>query len=106
MSVDMKKMIMLPRLTGLKQAIFCKRLALFNETFAPVGGWKKSKTSKPPVVLWHKAKGAFIHFIYKNCDIESCIFCACNCSAQNKNRFLFTALVSEVNQYCNTFDHH
>ena len=37
MSIDMKKVIMLPRLPGLKQAIFCKSLALFNETFAPVG---------------------------------------------------------------------
>ena len=37
MSVDMQKVIMLPRLPGLKQAIFCKRLVLFNETFAVAG---------------------------------------------------------------------
>ena len=55
MSVDMQKVIMLPRLPGLKQAIFCKRLVLFNETFAPVGCWKKSKTLKPTGVLWHEA---------------------------------------------------
>ena len=41
-SVDMQKVIMLPRLPRLKQAIFCKRLVLFNETFAPVGGKAKN----------------------------------------------------------------
>ena len=41
----MQKVIMLPRLAGLKQAIFCKRLISFNETFAPVGGKAKGKVS-------------------------------------------------------------
>ena len=36
-SIDMQKVIMLPRLPGLKQAIFCKCLVLFNETFKPIG---------------------------------------------------------------------
>ena len=105
MSVDMQKVIMLPRLPGLKQAIFCKRLVLFNETFAPVGGWKKTKTLKPTGVLWHEAiKGrsaedvasAFIHFIRKNRDIQSLIFWTGNCSAQNKIWFVFTALANEL----------
>ena len=83
MSVDMQKAIMLPRLPGLKQPIFYKRLVRSNEAFAPVEGWKKSKTLKPTGVLWHVAiKGrlaedvasAFIHFIRKNCDIQSFIF--------------------------------
>ena len=55
MSVDMQKVIMLPRLPVLKQAIFCKRLVLFSETFSPVGGWKKSKLLKPTCLLWHEA---------------------------------------------------
>ena len=41
-SVDMQKVIMLARLPGLKQTVFCERLALFNESFAPVG------------LLWHE----------------------------------------------------
>ena len=36
-SFDMQKGIMLPGLPGLKQAIFYKRLVLFNETFTPIG---------------------------------------------------------------------
>ena len=39
-SADMQKVVMLPCLPGIKEAIFCKRLVAFNETFAPLG--KKS----------------------------------------------------------------
>ena len=45
--VDMQQVIMLSRLPELKQAIFCKRLVLFNETFAPIGGKVKRKSIKP-----------------------------------------------------------
>ena len=51
MSVDMLKVIMVSWLPGLKQAIFCKRLLPFVETFAPVGSWKKSKMVKPTGIL-------------------------------------------------------
>ena len=53
-SVDMQKVTMLPRLPELKQAIFCKRLVLFNETFASSGGEAKGKSIKPTGVLWHE----------------------------------------------------
>ena len=39
----MQKVIMLPRLPGLKVVVFCKRIAVFNETFAPAGGSKNRK---------------------------------------------------------------
>ena len=35
-SVDIQKVIMLPRLPGNKTAVFTKRLDLFHETFAPL----------------------------------------------------------------------
>ena len=41
-SVDMQKVIMLSRLPGLK-VVFCKRIVVFNETFAPVGGSKMER---------------------------------------------------------------
>ena len=50
-STDMQKEVMFLRLPSLKQSIFCKRLALFNETFAPIG---KSEM-KLVGVLWHEA---------------------------------------------------
>ena len=107
MSVDMQKVIKLPRLPGLRQVIFCTRLVLFNETFELVGGWKKSKTLRLTGVLRNEAiKGssaedvasAFIHFICKNHDIQRFISWVDNCSAQNKSWFQFTALANEVTE--------
>ena len=37
-AADLEKVIMLPRLPGNKTAIFTRRIIMFNETFAPVGG--------------------------------------------------------------------
>ena len=73
-SVDMQKVIMLPRLPGLKVVVFCKRIVVFNETFAPVGGSKNGK-DKATGVLWHEGirgrstvdvVGTFPSFIRKN----------------------------------------
>ena len=47
-SGDMQKVLMLPLMPGMKKSIFCQRLLMFNETFAPVGG---SKNRKPVGVL-------------------------------------------------------
>ena len=105
-SVDMQKVIMLPCLPGLKQAIFCKPLVLFNETFAPVGGRAKGKSIKPTGVLWHEAikrrsadvASTFIFFLRHNRDINNFLLWVDNCSGQNMNWFLYTTLVNEVNR--------
>ena len=52
-SVDIQKVIMLPRLPGLKVVVFCKRIVVFNETFSPVGLSKNGK-DKATDVLWHE----------------------------------------------------
>ena len=52
-SVDMQKVIMLPRLPGNKTAIFTRRLVLFHETFAPLG--RSSKDHPVLGTLWHEA---------------------------------------------------
>ncbi|RXN08104.1 sorting nexin [Labeo rohita] len=43
-SVDLQKVIMLPRMPGLKTTIFTKRIVAFHETFASVGKKKNKKT--------------------------------------------------------------
>ena len=105
-SVDMQKVIMLPRIPGLKEVVFCKRIVVLNETFAPVGGPKMGKERKPTGVLWHEGiKGrnapdvasTYISFIRSNRDINDFVFWVDNCSGQNKNWYLFTALANEVN---------
>ena len=82
-SVDVQKVIMLPRVAGLKQAIFCKRLILFNETFAPVGGKAKGKSIKSTGVLWRESiKGrsaedvasTSIFFLRQNRDMNNFVF--------------------------------
>ena len=100
-SVDMQKVIMLPRLPGLKVVVFCKRTVLFNETFAPLGKGKQATG-----VIWHEGvKGrsaaevasTYTAFIKSNRDVKDFVFWVDNCSGQNKNWFLFTALANEVN---------
>ena len=70
----MQKVIMLPRLSGLKVVVFCKRIVVFNETFAPNGGSKNSK-DKVTGVLWREGirgrsaadvASTFLSFIKKN----------------------------------------
>ena len=52
MSVDLQKVILLPRFPGYKVAIFTPGLITFNQTFAPLGEKKVSK-SQPLGVIWH-----------------------------------------------------
>ena len=99
MSVDLQKVMLLPRLPGLKKAIFCKRLVAFNESFVPVGQG----------VLWHEGiagrsasevASTFINIVHSSRlrDFKHVTFWADNCSGQNKNWYLFSALVKEVNR--------
>ena len=101
----MQKVIMLPRLPGLMVVVFCKCIVVFNETFAPVGGSKNGK-DKATGVLWHEGirgrsaadvASTFVSFIGKNRDTKDFIFWLDNCSAQNDNWYLYTALLNEVN---------
>ena len=51
-SVDLRKVIMLPRIPGVKNIAFSKRIIAFHETFATVG----TKYTKPKLSgVWHEA---------------------------------------------------
>ena len=108
---DMEKVIMLPRLPGLKKVIFTKRVILFHETFAPLGGTKNDQ-KKPVGVIWHEGISGrndedlastyseiINHTDYR--DYQHFVFWADNCTAQNKNWSLFSALLYDVNQKSN-----
>jgi len=103
MSVDMQKVLMLPRLPGVKTCVFTRRLVAFHETFAPIGS-----VPKRPVVsaLWHEGisgrnaedlASVFIKVMQHLRDVRQFIFYVDNCGAQNKNWTLFTALTAVVN---------
>lgn len=100
---DMEKVIMIPRMEEFKEVIFTKRICVFNETFAPLGG-----SSNIPVfaALWHEGiigrkKEQLIScfhsllLFYRNATTVT-IWCD-NCTAQNKNWALFSFLVYIIN---------
>jgi hypothetical protein len=53
-SADMQKIMMLPRMPGVKTAVFTRRIIAFHETFAPVG---KGSTRPPLGTIWHEGVG-------------------------------------------------
>jgi hypothetical protein len=108
-SVDLQKVIMLPRLPGVKSAIFTKRIIAFHETFAAVGT-KAGKQKKPKQnnisVIWHEAvagrkaeeiASAFIKALQHERDTPHIVYWLDNCAAQNKNWCLLTTLVYYIN---------
>ena len=111
MSVDLQKVMMLPRLPGLKKAIFCQRLVMFNESFVPAG----MKHGKGIGVLWHEGiagrSAAEITSMFVDVlrsprfrDSRKAMLWVDNCSGQNKNWWLFGALVKEVNKVNGTLE--
>ena len=111
-AVDMQKVIMLPRMPGIKRAVFTRRIVVFNMAFAPLGG---KNGGIPLGIIWHEAlcgcndediTGLYVKFIkeFKR-DCHTITFWADNCSAQNKNWALYTVLCQLVNDpktSCNT----
>ena len=68
-SVDMQKVVMLPRMPGYKVAIFTRRMVGFHETFAPIG---RFTDQRPVGVIWNESisgrnatdvSSAYIQFI-------------------------------------------
>lgn len=52
-SVDLQKLIMLPRLPGIKSVYVTKRVIVFHETFAPVGAYVS--VAQNLCILWHES---------------------------------------------------
>lgn len=53
-SVDLQKVVMLPRMPGVKSPVFTRRLTAYHETFAAVGKKNRRKTLS---VVWHEGVG-------------------------------------------------
>ena len=54
---------MLPRMPGIKAAVFTRRIVGFHETFAPVGSFEHSK---PIAMVWHEGNNTyFLNFSIK-----------------------------------------
>lgn len=98
-AVDMQRVILLPKLST-KESFFVSRLVVFNETFANLTLGKPSYT-----VLWHEGVSGRlagdVASSYIKCVIldssPKILFWADNCTGQNKNWTLYTALALCVN---------
>lgn len=108
-SLDLQKVIMLPRLNMFKAVIFCPRVIAFNESFVPIGGSKSDgqpKFWKPEAAIWHEGIAgrlkediisAFFKFFISKHDVDEFVMWLDNCSSQNKNWALLSFLVFIVN---------
>lgn len=103
-SVDLQKVIMLPRCEMFKSVVFTKRLTVYNESFVPVG----TKNNLQSVAcLWHEGirgrnKEDILSTFYKFLitaarDVKHILLWMDNCTAQNKNWTFLTFLVFCVN---------
>lgn len=102
-SVDLQKVIMLPRIDGFKRVIFSKRLIAYNESFVALGSTKKLP---PFAVLWNESISgrnkediisAFFAFMLSQRDVNCFVFWLDNCSSQNKNWCFLTFLLRIIN---------
>ena len=101
-SVDLQKVIMLPRMNGVKTCAFTRRIIAFNETFAELGKAKNNST-----VVWNESVSgrsaadicsAFWCFFTKKLrDTKQIVLWCDNCTSQNKNWTMYTFLVMAVN---------
>ncbi|XP_055527559.1 uncharacterized protein LOC129720151 [Wyeomyia smithii] len=102
-SVDLQKVIQLPRMEGFKEVIFSRRIIAMNETFAPLGGQKKGPTH---AVVWNEIISgrkacdiisSFTQNLLVNKDQEHILYWLDNCSSQNKNWDLMLHMILIVN---------
>lgn len=106
-SMDLQKVIILPEMPDIKDAFFMSRLVTFNLTFAPI---EKKSHDFATCVLWHEAQAgreasdivnAIYAFLQNNRDLEHLYIWTDNCTAQNKNWTLYTAMIMIVNNSLN-----
>ena len=106
-SVDMQKVLMLPHMPGYKIAIFTKHMVCFHETFAPIALFVDHR---PLGVVWNESitgrnacdvASSFVQYIrggISSKGMQEFYIWTDNCSAQNKNWTLYTALTAEINK--------
>ncbi|XP_063046269.1 uncharacterized protein LOC134459601 [Engraulis encrasicolus] len=110
-SVDLQKVIMLPRMPGVKTAVFTRRITAFHETFAMVGKMS-TKKKKAISVVWHEGiagrSAVEVTSAYVAClsleNVAHVTYWVDNCTSQNKNWVLLSTLVKIVNSDENPID--
>ncbi|XP_031334146.1 uncharacterized protein LOC116164147 [Photinus pyralis] len=100
-TVDLQKVIMLPRCDTFKEVIFVPRLVAYNESFISAG-----PKSKHFAAVWHEAiqgrnkediVSSFYKYFLHMRDAKHVILWLDNCTAQNKNWCLYSFFIYIVN---------
>lgn len=102
-SADQQKVVMVPRMEQFKEVLFTKRICVFNETFAPIGG---SLTLPVFASLWHEgiagrkkedSISCYHSFLLHHRNADTVTIWTDNCTSQNKCWALFCFMVYMVN---------
>lgn len=104
-TLDMQKVLLLPRMDQFKECFFTQRLTCYHETLAPCGPIQQDR----PVIaaLWHDAiagrgmdevASAILKLLSSPClmDARQCVVWLDNCGGQNKNYTLYTTLYCAI----------
>lgn len=92
-SVDLQKVIMLPRIPASQKAFFTRRFVAFHLTFASMADAKSRSVKKNISVLWHEAlagrkaeeiASAYCRALVEERDSVKVLYWTDNCSAQTK----------------------
>lgn len=103
-SVDLQKVIMLPRMEQYKAGIFCPRIIVYNESFVPLG--PSNNDNIPFPVVWNESVSgrkqediisAMRAFLMYKRDKRHIVLWMDNCSAQNKNWAMLSFLIQIIN---------
>ena len=105
-SVDLQKVMLLPHMPRTKEAYFMSRLVTFHMTAAPLGNI--SRDIPTLTVCWNEGQRGrkasdiasaymYIQILLQHRDAEEITIWCDNCVGQNKNYFLFLALIHLVN---------
>ncbi|KAL9704070.1 hypothetical protein quinque_007588 [Culex quinquefasciatus] len=102
-SVDLEKVIQLPRMDRFKEVMFAKRIVALNETFAPLGGGQNGPVQ---AILWNETTSGrkapdimstFTKHMEFNSTVKRIIYWLDNCASQNKNWDMLLHMILLVN---------
>ena len=94
----MQKFITLPRMPGVKTALFTRRIVAYHETFATIGKMSQKK-KKTISVVWHEGTAgrkaeeitsSYVTALERERDVKHAVYWLDNCTSQNKNWCLLT----------------
>ncbi|XP_074542663.1 uncharacterized protein pogza isoform X2 [Halichoeres trimaculatus] len=107
--VDLQRVILLPRMPGVKQALTSKRVSVFHETFATISQ-RRGAEKKSISVIWHEGvalrkavevASAYVCGLQREWNVPHVVLWLDGSTAQYRNWCLVTTLITLVNQNWN-----